>query len=69
MCVHVYCAERMPDETLVWARRSPDHIVVYADSSLATRDGTLTAAGAAKVNEALAVLPGAPSLETAKPCS
>lgn len=68
MCVHVYCAERMPNSTLVWVDRRPGHLCVFADGSLATATGELTRAGVRVVNDALAAVPGAPSLESAKPC-
>lgn len=68
MCVHVFCAERLPDNSLVWIDGRSGHIHVYADSSLATADGRLTAEGARHVDAGLAALPGAPSLKSAKPC-
>jgi len=68
MCVHVLCVRQMPDDTLVWVRRHASHFVVYADRSLADEPGRLTEAGVAQVNTALAATPGAPSLESAKPC-
>lgn len=68
MCVHVFCAERLPDSTLVWVDGRSGHNNVYADISLATADGRLTAEGIRQVNAGLATLPGAPSLESAKPC-
>lgn len=68
MCVHVFCAEEMPDKTLVWVKRQLTHIVVYADGSLATASGKLRPEGVAEINRALSTLPGAPSLESAKPC-
>lgn len=68
MCVHVYCAFEMPDSTLVWVDRQGPHTLVYADPTLSEAPGMLSAAGVAEVNEALASLPGAPSLETAKSC-
>ncbi|MEV8523235.1 hypothetical protein AB0451_03605 [Streptomyces sp. NPDC052000] len=48
--------------------REPLHIRVYADESLVTADGTLTAVGVREVNRALAGVPGAPTLESAKSC-
>lgn len=68
MCVHVFCAERMPNNTLVWVTPQPDRYCVYADGSLATPSGVLTARGVEAVNNALSAIPGAPSLESAKPC-
>ena len=68
MCVHVFCAERLPDNSLVWVDGRSGHINVYADKSLATTDGRLTGEGVRQVNAGLAELPGAPSLESAKPC-
>lgn len=68
MCVHVFCAFDLPDETQVWVDREPAHIFVYADSSLVAASGALTAAGVDEVNRALAGIPGAPSLESAKSC-
>ncbi len=68
MCVHVFCANQMPNGTLVWADRQPSHIYVYADQSLASASGSLTPEGVDKVNEALSSLPGAPTLEAAKSC-
>lgn len=67
MCVHVLCAEQLPHEALVWVDRQQNHILVYADSRL-TSAGILTGAGVAQVNQALAAIPGAPSLESAKSC-
>ena len=67
MCVHVFCADDLPNDTLVWVDSRDSHTVVYADSSLTDR-GRLTAAGGDQINRALAAIPGAPSLETAKPC-
>ncbi|GAA2803629.1 hypothetical protein GCM10019017_56570 [Streptomyces showdoensis] len=67
MCVHVYCADGLPNEALVWAESRDSHIRVYASSSLVDT-GRLTDAGAAAVNRALAALPGAPSLEAATAC-
>ena len=58
----------MPDESLVWIDRRSAHTRVYADSSLVTADGKLTVDGVRQVNATLAKLPGAPSLESAKPC-
>lgn len=66
MCVHVFCADDLPNDTLVWVDSRESHIRVYADSRLA-RSGALTATGAQQVNRALAAV-GAPSLETATPC-
>ena len=68
MCVHVVCADELPGNTLVWARPQPVHIVVYIDSSLAAGPGVLTAEGIDLINASLAVLPGSPSLDSAKPC-
>ena len=67
MCVHVFCADDLPNEALVWVDSRDRHILVYAHSSLA-RAGGLTAVGVAHVNRALAAVPGAPSLESAKTC-
>ena len=58
----------MPDNSLVWIDRRSAHTLVYADESLATADGKLTADGVRQVNAVLAKSPGAPSLESAKPC-
>lgn len=68
MCVHVLCVRQMPDSTLVWVRRHASHFVVYTDSSLVDGPGRLTDDGVAQVSVALAAAPGAPSLESAKPC-
>lgn len=67
MCVHVFCADGLPNEALVWVESRDRHILVYADSSL-TRAGSLTAAGVTHINRALAAVHGAPSLEAATPC-
>ncbi|MEU7032667.1 hypothetical protein ABZ958_03150 [Streptomyces sp. NPDC046237] len=66
MCVHVFCADDLPNEALVWVDSRDPHIRVYADHRL-TRNGALTPTGAQQVNRALAAV-GAPSLETATPC-
>lgn len=68
MCVHVFCAEQLPDDSLVWIDGRSGHILVYADSSLATGDGRLTAEGVRHVDAGLVELPGAPSLKSATPC-
>lgn len=68
MCVHVFCASQLPNNTLVWVNRQSRHVLVYADSSLATDAGKLTDEGVRQVNAGLANSPGAPSLESAKPC-
>ena len=67
MCVHVYCADDLPNEALVWVDSRDRHILVYAHSSLA-RAGSLTAVGVTQVNRALSAVPGAPSLESATSC-
>lgn len=67
MCVHVFCADDLPNEALVWVDSRDRHILVYAHSSLA-RAGSLTDAGVDTVNRALAAVPGAPSLESATHC-
>ena len=67
MCVHVFCADCLPNSALVWVDSRDSHTIVYADSSLADR-GRLTPAGAEQVDRALAAIPGAPSLDTATPC-
>jgi len=69
MCVHVFRACQMPNSTLVWVDPVGAHFFAYADSSLATDAGKLTGEGVCQVNAALAAVPGAPSLESAKPCS
>jgi hypothetical protein len=58
----------MPDGTRVWVTHAESHVLVYADESLATESGELTPEGRREVNAGLAEVPGAPSLESAKPC-
>ncbi|MFB7647206.1 hypothetical protein ACFC0S_17140 [Streptomyces sp. NPDC056084] len=52
----------------MWVDREPLHIRVYADESLINANGGLTEAGRSEVRLALASIPGAPTLESAKPC-
>jgi hypothetical protein len=68
MCVHVLCSSVLPDDSLVWVDPTGAHVLVYVDPSLASDAGSLTAAGAAVVNDALGHVPGAPSLQTAISC-
>lgn len=68
MCVHVLCGSVLPDNSLVWVDSTGAHVFVYVDPSLASTAGALTGSGHARVNAALARMPGAPSLEEAASC-